>query len=260
MRRLEELHQAAVLPADENREDVALVARRTQRRMVAVIDAIRVTVARHHDLWFRAATVGVVAELRAEAGLRPVAVVINFLVVRLLRYPIGVVFVRRIPRPAAGIAVEFAHEQVSSATRRVLPQNVKNPPTRMRVVRADLNHFNCFGSDPKRREGLRAGGPGHGDFGAVAEGSHRDARGGAAVNGVRRAVPDRRAATDVFKRRAVGDDLRLARHHDAEQLAPRHFQGVRLAGPQAQQVEITQCEHPVAELHEGLIVVFAGAE
>src|SRR5471032_2749205 len=96
--RLEGLDQRALVAADEDRENVALMAGRRDRRVITAVHQKGVAVPRHHDLRFTA--FGLVAKLRAESGLGPEAIMIDFLEVRFLGWTLRVVLVRRITGPA----------------------------------------------------------------------------------------------------------------------------------------------------------------
>ena len=94
VRRFETLHERALVATDQNREDVALMPRRPDGRMITAVDEVGVAVARHDHFWFGPAAVGPIAKLRAESVLRPVAVMINFLEGGFFRRIFRVVLVR----------------------------------------------------------------------------------------------------------------------------------------------------------------------
>src|SRR5581483_3086923 len=202
--RVEELHERTLLPADEDREDVAVVAGRCDGRVVAAVDDEGVAMPRHDRDGLLA--VFAVAHLGAKPGLRPEAVVINLLELRFLWRPLGVVLVRRVAGPAALVGVQFAHEQAAGATARVLAEDVENPPVGVLLARADVDHLDVLRRNPERRERLRADAARDRDLGAVAQRAHGHARAGAAVDRIGRPVPDVGAAPDVLELlRARGD-------------------------------------------------------
>lgn len=74
---IEALDQPAAVLADKNGEDIALVPRRGDRRVVTPVDQDSVAVAGHEDL---DRTVFVIGDLAAETGLGLEAVMIEFFV------------------------------------------------------------------------------------------------------------------------------------------------------------------------------------
>src|SRR6516164_671539 len=93
-----------------------------------------------------------IPELRTEADWRVEAPVIEFLVGSFSRL-IGFVLVGWIARPATFIRVKLANEQVASAARTILSQDVKNTTARFRLIRADLDHVDLLRAYSERGRG-----------------------------------------------------------------------------------------------------------